>query len=177
MRFALKGVFNVVIRKAEKEDIGGILRLLSQVLEIHAKIRPDIFKPGTTKYTEKELDNIIEQRPVYVAAGDSGEVIGYAICILRGIEFSTTMRKRSTLFIDDFCVDENARGKGVGKALFEHVKKQAKMRGCDDITLNVWEGNSARDFYEKMGMRVKETVMEIKLKRGKTYAHFKRNKR
>ena len=39
------------IRKAEEKDIPRLLALLEQVLQIHAKIRPDIFIPGTTKYT------------------------------------------------------------------------------------------------------------------------------
>ena len=39
------------IRKAEEKDIPRILELLGQVLQIHADIRPDIFIPGTTKYT------------------------------------------------------------------------------------------------------------------------------
>ena len=43
------------IRKAEKKDIPRILALLGQVLQIHAEIRPDIFIPGTTKYTPCEL--------------------------------------------------------------------------------------------------------------------------
>ena len=37
------------IRKAEEKDIPRLLALLEQVLQIHAKIRPDIFIPGTTK--------------------------------------------------------------------------------------------------------------------------------
>ena len=39
------------IRKAEEKDIPRLLALLGQVLQIHAEIRPDIFIPGTTKYT------------------------------------------------------------------------------------------------------------------------------
>ena len=35
------------IRKAESKDIDKILDLLSQVLEVHAKIRPDIFVSGS----------------------------------------------------------------------------------------------------------------------------------
>ena len=46
------------IRKAEKKDIPRILALLGQVLQIHAEIRPDIFIPGTTKYTPCELAEI-----------------------------------------------------------------------------------------------------------------------
>ena len=43
------------IRRAEKKDTGKILKLLGEVLEIHSKIRPDIFISGTTKYTENQL--------------------------------------------------------------------------------------------------------------------------
>lgn len=43
------------IRRAQVKDIPAIMKLLSQVLEIHASIRPDIFIPGTTKYTVEEL--------------------------------------------------------------------------------------------------------------------------
>ena len=49
------------IRKAEKKDIPRILELLGQVLQIHAEIRPDIFIPGTTKYTLCELTEIFFQ--------------------------------------------------------------------------------------------------------------------
>ena len=46
----------MIIRKAEEKDIPRILELLKQVLQIHADIRPDIFIPGTTKYTINEGD-------------------------------------------------------------------------------------------------------------------------
>ena len=38
-----------------EKDIPDVLRLLSQVLELHAQLRPDIFVPGTTKYNAQEL--------------------------------------------------------------------------------------------------------------------------
>jgi len=46
------------IRKAQTKDIKGILSLLSQVLELHAEIRPDIFVSGTTKYSDQFLPKI-----------------------------------------------------------------------------------------------------------------------
>ena len=42
------------IRLAEEKDIDSVIKLLTQVLNIHAKIRPDIFIGGTTKYTKEE---------------------------------------------------------------------------------------------------------------------------
>jgi ribosomal protein S18 acetylase RimI-like enzyme len=66
-----------------------------------------------------------------------------------------------TLYIDDICVDGKARGKHVGKALYEFVRDYAKSIGCYNITLNVWEGNdAAQSFYRNMGMKVQKTGME-----------------
>ena len=151
------------IRRAQEKDLGKVLELLSQVLEIHAAIRPDIFIPGTTKYTREELLDIFadDNRPVYVAVDASDSVIGYAFCQLKQQPFSNNMIQFSSLFIDDLCVDGEARGQNVGRALFEHVKDEARRMGCYEVTLNVWEGNDARSFYEKMGMKVKESQMEF----------------
>lgn len=155
------------IRLAEEKDIDSVIKLLTQVLNIHAKIRPDIFIGGTTKYTKEELMEIFNDanRPVYVAVDENDSVMGYAFCIKKKQPFSTNMVSFDSLFIDDLCVDQNIRGKHVGQKIFEHVKEEAKKMGCYEVTLNVWEGNdTARRFYEKMGMVPKETQMEFILK-------------
>ena len=75
------------------------------------------------------------------------------------------MKDFKTLFIDDLCIDESCRGAHIGTKLFDFALGYAKEEGCYDLTLNVWEGNDgARAFYEKMGMFVKETQMEILVK-------------
>ena len=60
------------IRRAHEKDIPRLIELLEQVLQIHADIRPDIFIPGTTKYTNEELAEMIKDdtKPIYVAADD-----------------------------------------------------------------------------------------------------------
>ncbi|MBE5996160.1 MAG: GNAT family N-acetyltransferase [Lachnospiraceae bacterium] len=154
----------MVIRRALEKDIPKINDLLGQVLELHASIRPDIFIPGTTKYRDDELAEMIldDQKPIYVAVDDDDEVLGYAFCALQEQPFSNNMIPFTSMFIDDLCVDEKARGMKIGQQLFAFVKEEAKRLGCYEVTLNVWEGNdSARHFYEKMGMRVKETMMEF----------------
>ena len=42
-----------MIRKAEKRDIPSIIELLHQVNMVHHVLRPDLFKPNTTKYDER----------------------------------------------------------------------------------------------------------------------------
>ena len=57
-----------MVRKATKRDIAAIIGLLHQVDMVHHVIRPDLFKPNTTKYNEQELEALLEDesKPVFV---------------------------------------------------------------------------------------------------------------
>ena len=154
----------MIIRKAEEKDIPRILELLGQVLQIHADIRPDIFIPATTKYKTDELAELLknEEKPIYVAADEADVCVGYAFCQLQEQPFSNNMVQFKSLFIDDLCVDQQARGQHIGESLFEYVKNEAKRMNCYEVTLNVWAGNaSAEKFYEKMRMKTKERQRTI----------------
>ena len=153
----------MTIRKAQEKDISRIIELLGQVLQIHAEIRPDIFIPDTTKYTEQELAALLkdEKKPIYVAVNEEDVCMGYAFCQMKEQPFSNNMVQFQSLFIDDLCVDQQARGQHIGESLFDYVKQEAKRMGCYEVTLNVWAGNtSAEKFYEKMGMKTKERQLE-----------------
>ena len=151
------------VRRAEEKDIPRVLSMLHQVLEIHAGIRPDIFIPGTTKYTAEELKAIFENEstPVFVAADENDAAIGYVFCRMETQPAANNMKGFDYMYIDDLCVDEAARGRGVGEALIDRARQEAKDRGCYEVTLNVWRGNdSAWGFYEKMGFSIKKAQME-----------------
>ena len=153
----------MTIRKAQEKDISRIIELLGQVLQIHAEIRPDIFIPDTTKYTDQELATLLkdEKKPIYVAVNEEDVCLGYAFCQVKEQPFSNNMVQFQSLFIDDLCVDRFARGQHIGESLFDYVKQEAKKMGCYEVTLNVWAGNtSAEKFYEKMGMKTKERQLE-----------------
>jgi ribosomal protein S18 acetylase RimI-like enzyme len=153
-----------MVRKANKNDVGRIIELLHQVNMVHHVIRPDLFKPNTTKYDEQELLNLLGDaaKPIFVY--DDGEVLGHAFCMITEVRDDKLLQNVKTLYIDDICVDEKARGKHVGKALYEYVRDYAVSIGCNNITLNVWEGNGpAWAFYKNMGMQVQKTTMEIRL--------------
>ena len=150
-----------MIRKAEKRDVGRIIELLHQVNMVHHVIRPDLFKPYTTKYDEQALEELLSDsnKPIFVF--DDGVVQGYAFCQVTEVKNDQLLQDIKTLYIDDICVDETARGKHVGKALYDYVHDYALSIGCYNITLNVWEGNEpAICFYRNMGMQVQKTTME-----------------
>ena len=152
----------MLIRRAKNTDIPALADLLSQVLEVHHAGRPDIFKGGVRKYTDEELCDILkdESTPVFVAE-EKGEVLGYAFCIFMKHENHNVLTDIKTLYIDDLCVDESLRGRGIGKELYDAALKLAKESGCYNLTLNVWSCNpSAMRFYEAQGLAPQKVCME-----------------
>ena len=154
----------MLIRRAETSDIPDILRLLRQVCNVHQEIRPDLFKRDGVKYTTSDLTQLPrdESRPIWCAVED-GTFLGYCFCQWEESPDGSAVFSRKELYIDDLCVDETVRGQGVASALFRHVTDAAKEAGTDFITLNVWQGNSALNFYEKMGMKPRKTTLELRL--------------
>ena len=151
-----------MIRKAELRDIPALDRLLYEVHKVHSDVRPDLFKAGTRKYTDGQLEEILQsgERPVFVAEQD-GQVVGYAFCIPKQFVGDRSMTDVRTLYIDDLCVDEAARGKHIGTKLYGFVLDFAKRQGYYNVTLNVWADNKAAvKFYEKIGLRVQKIGME-----------------
>ncbi len=152
----------VIIRRATEQDLPAISKLLFQVHKVHSDVRPDLFKIGAKKYTDEEVSAILknENTPVFVAE-ENGQVLGYAFCVHQEMLGKRSMQEVKTLYIDDLCVDEEARGKHVGTALYEHVLHFAKENGYYNVTLNVWADNKkAVGFYEKLGLHVQKIGME-----------------
>lgn len=153
------------IRRAGREDVPALARLLYQVHRVHSDLRPDLFEAGSRKYTDEQLLALLDDadRPIFVYER-AGVVLGYAFCIHRRIPGGDGLRPVHTLYLDDLCVDAEMRGEHVGSALYQHVVAYARACGCHDLTLNVWEGNrGALAFYRRMGMQVQKTVMETLL--------------
>lgn len=159
----------MIIRRAEQVDLPGIKKLLSQVLEVHHAGRPDLFKPNTRKYTDEQLVRIIDddERPIFVAVEEDavpGDILGYVFCVHQHHPNDNVLTPVHTLYIDDLCVDEEARGLHVGTRLYERVLDVARAQGFHNITLNVWACNeSARRFYEHLGLKPQKFGMELVL--------------
>lgn len=150
------------IRRAQTQDIPDILRLLVQVNMVHHKARPDLFKGPATKYSAAELEEILrnDEKPVFVYT-EGDKFLGYIFCQTEICEESPLRTGIRTLYIDDLCVDETARGKHVGESLYRYALDYAKKMGFYNVTLHVWRGNDgAKAFYEKMGLKTQYICME-----------------
>lgn len=153
------------VRHAEDRDIPAIMGLLKQVNQIHYDGRPDLFKLST-KYTENELRTIMDndQTPVFVCTDSDGRVLGHGFCVLQRPENTRLLRDILTLYIDDICVDETARGQHVGRMIYEQIIAYARQCGCYNVTLNVWSCNpGAMKFYENLGLVPYKISMETLL--------------
>ncbi len=151
------------IRRARKEDLDGINKLLHEVLLIHHKGRPDLFKADTKKYSDEELLEIIEDdaKPIFVGVDENEHVLGYAFCLFQQHKEDNILTDIKTLYIDDLCVEQEKRGMHIGRQLYEYVLTFAKEQGCYNVTLNVWSCNqNALKFYETCGLVPQKIGME-----------------
>lgn len=161
MLYRTKRRKDMVIRAAREEDVAGIMNLLKQVARVHYEGRSDIFLPKT-KHDEDDVKKILcdKSSPILVAEED-GKIIGHAFLEIHDYRNHPTFCGFTTLHLDDLCVDEAARGKGVGTALYRAAESMAKELGCHNLTLNVWECNpNAKKFYAALGLQPIRTTME-----------------
>ena len=150
------------IRFAKPQDTDGILELLRQVGQVHHKGRPDIFRSGAQKYNARQVQELMDTEGVVIfVAAEEAQVLGYCFCFVKKHENDSVLCDRTELYIDDLCIDEAKRGKGIGKTLYDAACAWAKERHFHSVTLNVWCCNpSAMAFYEKLGMKPQKIGME-----------------
>ena len=153
------------IRLAKPEDTLGILRLLEQIGRLHYNLRPDIFQAHAQKFGASQILARLANpaTPTFVAA-EGEKVVGYSFCEQKSFDKHPVIADHKELFLEDLCVDENARGQGIGKALYNYVCQYARQQGCHNLTLHVWHDNAeAVGFYKAMGMKPQRYIMETLL--------------
>ena len=153
----------MTIRSAQPKDIPALIGLLEQILSVHHQVRPDIFKGSGGKYSKEELKQLMaqEQTPIFVYENEDGQFLGHLFVTIKEVSDNPVLHPIKTLFIEDLCVDQAARGQKIGDQLYHFAVNYAKKIGCYNLTLNVWNDNEgALRFYQRQGMKPQETVME-----------------
>ena len=102
-----------------------------------------------------------KQTPIFVYENADGQILGHLFVTIKEVSDNPVLHPIKTLFIEDLCVDQAARGQKIGDQLYQFAVNYAKKIGCYNLTLNVWNDNEgALRFYQRQGMKPQETVME-----------------
>ncbi|HEY0900073.1 MAG TPA: GNAT family N-acetyltransferase [Sphingobacteriaceae bacterium] len=132
---------DIQIRVATKDDCPRLLELINE-LAIYEKA------PEEVTVTLKEFEDAgFGANPVWKAfvAETDGLVQGFALYYIR---YSTW--KGCRLYLEDFLVTEEMRGKGIGKLLFDRIVEEAREKGFNGMTWQVLDWNEpAINFYNK----------------------------
>ncbi|NOT51509.1 MAG: GNAT family N-acetyltransferase [Chitinophagaceae bacterium] len=132
---------SITIRRARKEDCPRLLELITE-LAIYEKAPHDV-----TVTLEHFTESGFGKNPVWwtFVAEENGIIQGFALYYIR---YSTW--KGQAMYLEDILVTESARGKGVGKSLFDRLIEEAKERKFNRIIWQVLEWNEpAINFYKK----------------------------
>lgn len=129
------------VRQGFKSDLPEVLELIKELAEYEK--------------APQEVENTVERMEIdgfgpnpifdFFVAEKDGKVIGTSIFYYR---YSTWKGKR--LYLEDLVVNENERGTGAGKLLFEATIEKAKQEQCTGMMWQVLDWNEpAINFYKK----------------------------
>ena len=140
------GKMKVRIRKAVKEDCRQMMQLIHE-LAVYEKAPESV---------TVDFDHFVEsgfgENPVWYAfvaelpgSGGQGKIEGFALYYVR---YSTWKGQR--MYLEDFLVAEELRGKGIGKLLFDRLIEECKEKGFSGMVWQVLDWNEpAINFYKK----------------------------
>ena len=152
------------IRNAQIDDVNRVSELMLQVAKIHSSARRDIFKEKNIEEIKNEVNSRMNNKENILIAEENNSIFGVIIYKIKEVREHKNLKDRTVLWIDELVVDENIRGKGIGKSLFLEVNKIAKENNCNAVELNCWNFNrQAIKFYEKCGMNTQRLIMEVKI--------------
>jgi GNAT superfamily N-acetyltransferase len=132
----------IKIRKGKKEDLPQVLGLIKELAEYERAPHE------VTNTLEAMQEDGFGNNPIFgliVAETTDNTIIGIAIYYTK---YSTW--KGKGIYLDDIIVNEQYRGKGVGKKLFEEVIMVSRNIGAKRMEWQVLEWNTpAIEFYKR----------------------------
>ncbi|WP_343530525.1 GNAT family N-acetyltransferase [Pedobacter sp.] len=144
----------IYLRKAKEEDLATIRSLAEQTWPTaYGDIisQEQIIFMLNKMYNHGELLEQLHDGHIFVIASELKEDVGFA-------GFSVIDSENHVYKLHKLYVLPKMHGKGVGKILMNEVVDQIKTQGAKFLQLNVNRANKAKDFYEKAGFKIKETV-------------------
>ncbi|MGL4741493.1 MAG: GNAT family N-acetyltransferase [Sarcina sp.] len=155
----------IVIENLKLEDFEEFNELFLELHMLHAKNRGDIYLEvsnlETRKIFEEELN---DEKAITLCARCNSKIVGVCLLTIKETGDNKLTRKRCIGYMEVLIVKEEFKKQGIGKKLFDEVKRQAVEMGAEYLELMSWEFNEpALKFYEKQGMKTRSRTLEMGL--------------
>ena len=143
-----------VVRRATPDDVA-IVAPLFDAYRVFYRQQPEL--DVAAAFIRQRLAT--GESVIYLAEDDSGRALGFVQ--LYPTFSSTTTPPGKLWLLNDLYVAENARRRGVGRALMERAERLARETGAVGLTLSTAVDNlRAQHLYEEVGFR-RETVFFV----------------
>lgn len=156
----------LIIRDAREDDIQSIIEMRKELDDFHSKILPELFISACL-YKEEDIKtyfNAEKTKVIVVEDSTSNNTVAYAVLNKERVEERLIFKKKTMLYVNDICVREPYRGKGIGRFVFEYIIKYAKESKVDTLELNVFSANQrAIELYESFGLKDQNKRMTLRL--------------
>ena len=154
---------DIIIRKALREDCPRLLELVRGLAEFEKA--PQEVTVSLSHFEESGFG----QNPVWWAfvAEVNGIICGFSLYYIR---YSTWKGQR--IYLEDLYVDQEYRGKGIGKGLLKKLGEITAERGCGRLEWACLDWNKPSiDFYLSMGAEAMDEWTTYRVA-GKTLEDF-----
>ena len=148
---------SITIRTGQKTDLPRVLELVKE-LALFERAPHEVI--NTVELMEQDG---FGPNPIFgfFVAEKETEIVGLSLYYWR---YSTWKGKR--LYLEDIIVTEQARGKGIGKNLFDRTMQHALDEQCSGMMWQVLDWNEpAIEFYKKYGAGLSQEWINCSLER------------
>jgi ribosomal protein S18 acetylase RimI-like enzyme len=148
----------ITIRRARREDVGAIVRMLAD--DALGASRERLEEPLPPSYFQAFEKVARDQNLRLVVAEQGGAVVGcLQLCILPGISSQGASRG----LIEDVRVASDRRSGGIGEQLVQWALAEARASGCKLVELLTHHSRvDAQRFYERLGFARSHVGMTIR---------------
>lgn len=143
----------ILVRAAKLSDYQDVERLWLQQNAYHARLEPAHMNTVDVYQEREEFEGIVADPAREIALVDrGGQILAAALLVERHYLGGGVALPKSVAFVQEICVEEGARRRGLGRLLMGYIERWARKRRLGSIELNVWAKNSeALAFYYSLG--------------------------
>jgi GNAT superfamily N-acetyltransferase len=142
------------IRKAMEKEIPQIVALWEKLMALHQGLNPlfEMSPTASTAFSNYITSLIASDNHLLTVCLDGKRIFGYGLAFIA--ENPPVFKNVKYCMVDDIFVDEDMRGRGFGRKMFEFMADWMRKKGVTRLELSVADGNdAAMGFYKALSFK------------------------